>query len=532
MRKRFLGFALAILLLGLFALPVAAATSRADFEYLESERDVVIQVAWPTEQPTVLFHAPDGEVYDPLEEREDTVTTLGEKSLYYVIYNAPAGQWQVEYDKGRNAEIEIAMFDYQPGLSIQSLELGEIANDRLAVTFHVAHPENKRYEYILSVVTEKNGAEKELRSSSSTANKNISVDLRLDDLPSHDAYMLKLYVWFTENETDYFDQVFSEPFAYTNANMAPAMEDFTCIVEPDTWLVHVSWPLAEWSAEEIMVAIFEDDGDEPTFFDSYDPDLEGVQLSYDPGASKIRVEVSVMEDGVYTPKLVKTAEFSKCGLSLEDITATNMPQILLSYTGLSQQSTSVRVNESWTELVLDGDGQVSVRLTDGWNDVTVEYADQSNLIWRLARQIYVDRDAPVLRISEEYDGMETAATSIDLLGTVLDFQTLTVNGEPVTPDELGTFAHTVPLASGENQIEVVAADALGNESRYNATILCTAGGYAAPETPTGPGSGTEPDVLERFFHPDSYLWLILGSVLGILVIGYALIFWRRRGGGN
>ena len=67
------------LLLGIFALPASAEEHK--FHYLDSERDVVIYVSWPTEEPNLTFRAPNGTIYDPNAKNENTVTTVGEKEL-------------------------------------------------------------------------------------------------------------------------------------------------------------------------------------------------------------------------------------------------------------------------------------------------------------------------------------------------------------------------------------------------------------------------------------------------------------------
>ena len=81
--KKIFTFAVLLLLSVSFALPAFAKEQK--FHYLESERDVVISVSWPTEQPKLTFKAPNGTVYDPLSEKEGTLTVVNEKSMYYVI---------------------------------------------------------------------------------------------------------------------------------------------------------------------------------------------------------------------------------------------------------------------------------------------------------------------------------------------------------------------------------------------------------------------------------------------------------------
>lgn len=72
------------LLLGIFALPASAEEHK--FHYLDSERDVVIYVSWPTEEPNLTFRAPNGTIYDPNAKNENTVTTGRREGtvLYYI----------------------------------------------------------------------------------------------------------------------------------------------------------------------------------------------------------------------------------------------------------------------------------------------------------------------------------------------------------------------------------------------------------------------------------------------------------------
>ena len=57
--------------------------------------------------------------------------------MYYVIKNAPAGQWYVDLDKLGNDTVEIGMFDYQDAPVIESFTLGEEKDGRMDVSFRV-----------------------------------------------------------------------------------------------------------------------------------------------------------------------------------------------------------------------------------------------------------------------------------------------------------------------------------------------------------------------------------------------------------
>lgn len=136
-------------------------------------------------------------------KNENTVTTVGEKELYYIIYNAPAGQWYVELDKRGNDKVDIGMFDYQDAPVIESFSLGKEENGRVPVTFTVTQNENRSYEYKIYAAAEKGGAEKELDSGIARTNSEVKTKVDLRSLSSYSGYMLKLYVWYTENGTDF-----------------------------------------------------------------------------------------------------------------------------------------------------------------------------------------------------------------------------------------------------------------------------------------------------------------------------------------
>lgn len=281
--KKIITFAVLLLLSVSFALPAFAKEQK--FHYLESERDVVISVSWPTEQPKLTFKAPNGTVYDPLSEKEGTLTVVNEKSMYYVIKNAPAGQWYVDLDKLGNDTVEIGMFDYQDAPVIESFTLGEEKDGRMDVSFRATQDEDRSYNYKIYAAVKKGGDEKELTSGSARTNSDVKTSVDLRSLSSYSAYMLKLYVWYSDNETDYFDQVYSEPFSYKNSDKASSMKDFGLSVDPDAALLYVSWPGIDYDADGVLAAVFENDETEPSFYDTYEPEIGEVQLSYDPSAS-------------------------------------------------------------------------------------------------------------------------------------------------------------------------------------------------------------------------------------------------------
>ena len=525
--KRILIFALLLTLLAAFAVPAAAATVEETFATLDQAQDIVIWVAWEVEQPVVTFVGPDDTVYDPLTDTEGAELILSEYDLYYVIHNAPAGDWRVRYDKLGNESLTISMHPYTPGPAITDYTLGEVSGNRLNVSFYVEDAKDRNYDYTLSIATGKNGPERELAAGSASTNREVNTYVYLDEMGSYTDYLLKLYVFYQEDGVDYFDVVYSEPFAYVNESVSSAMTDFELCVYPEEALITVAWPEIDWNADSVLVALFEDGADQPLLFDEYAPDRSSLELSYDPAATEVRIELSVSIGGVYTDRLSKTFDPNACVVALPEMDAVNSLALPLTYHDCIDQTVEVAVGEQSASLQLDGDGSLELQLLDGWNDVLVRLTDSEGVTWVLDRKIYVDRVAPLLRMSERYDGLQTEQTQLQILGTVEDYATLSVNGTVLTPEAGGAFTYTMQLDPGENTLLVIAADAIGNEAQYQAVITRTSGLMIGASADAEDDDGAPSNPVETVLRSGWLLLAITGG-LGLLVVLYALIFWRRR----
>ncbi len=528
--KRFFYIFLAAVLCLTCAMPVLAAPEESDLVYLDEAKSIVFWVEWDKEKPSVVFLAPDGTEYDPAVTREDTTTVESGTSLYYIILDAQAGQWRVRMDKGSNEKVEISTHDYNLGIFIEKFEIGTVDGNYIPVSFQISgDDDNRRINYRISAVVDRGGEEKELDSGTARVNRAQSQQVRLSSLSTYDSYMLKLYVWYDDNGTDIFDIAFSPTFAYTNASIDEKVTDFSMVIEPETQLVYVSWEDLNWTVDGVMVALFENNNTEPSVFDEYDKSEGPIQLSYDPAATEVSVEFTVNHDGVYAQPMRKTAKLgAQMALQLPAGDSVNSLQLPMTYQGLTQQKVFVVINDKNTELILDGSGIVNLALQEDWNTLQVSYTDAAGVTWQISRSIYVDRKPPILTLDRNYDGMVLAkdTTTITISGTATDCQLLTVNGEAVAVGKTGTFTKDVAVNNGTNTITVVATDGAGNESRYTATVTRGKATTQAPGSTPGKSSNTG-NWYETITGPGSFWPLLIASVLCVMVIGYALIFWRK-----
>ena len=518
--KKFYRLVLLALTIALLALTALAA--QQEFHYLETSRDVVISVTWTDAQPSVKFISPDGTVFDPLEETDRTRTTVSDGAMLYVILNAPAGQWSVDLEKRGTEQVAISMFDYLPAPEITEFTASAVEDGRVQADFTVAMDEDYSFDYRIGAVIAPGGDEIELTTGSASANRAVSRSVPLGDLRAYDAWMLKLTVTRTVNGTDCEDVAYSVPFAWSPDDEDDAPE-FTLTVEPEEFAADVTWDDLPWGAEQVLVALFEDGAEEPSWFDTFDPRDGAAALGFDPAAGSIRVEFTVRSGGVYGQTAAKTVDLAASGLAIEDVEAVNRLRLGMDYVNMNGTLASVRVGEDETELSLSGSGSVSIVLADGWNDISAWYTDSDGVVWRYARSVYVDRIAPTLTMAEPYDGMTTERDSVTVLGAAPDAARVTVGGAEAEIGASGGFSAAVQLDFGENVITVTAADALGNEAAYTAVITRT-GGPALPSADsssdagsTGPGGS----ILR-------YLPMLVCAALGLLLVVYALVFWRRK----
>ncbi len=519
----------ALLFLLLFALILTGALSVSalseDCAYVDTQKDIIFWVEGDVEVPSVVFISPSGDEFDPSVQADGTAAFYDGNTILYEIKEAQSGQWRVSYELGNNTEIEISAHDDYNGIYIEEFNLVQLEGDRAELKFKLAG-EDVRASYTISALTEYSGPEKELASGTARIDRDISTTVRLNELSSYDSYMLKLYVRYSENGVDYFDIMYTEPFAYVNKEADEYKLDFTVTVYPEEYLVKTEWGKVDFGVDEYLVALFEDAESEPVVFDTYKKRETGATLGYDPSATSVAVEATAKHSGVNGAPV--RVEFDPASPKIkikegESFSSTLLP---VEYVNTTGNSAYVSVNGKRTDLVLNGDGKLEVTLDEGWNDFEFKYFDDNSVIWAITRQIYVDNTAPIIVMSKEYDGIRTADTSIVISGTVSDATSVELNENILTLDQNNAFSSDVKLNPGENIITVVASDALGNECLYTAQIFS---GNEQTTPAVNNNKSDSPADREGFAEKldDGFLPLMISGGICVLVIIYAIVFWKK-----
>ena len=125
-------------------------------------------------------------------------------------------------------------------------------------------------------------------------------------------------------------------------------------------------------------------------------------------------------------------------------------------------STALHIEENYLDLSEGSDDkQIIDQLIDQLGESNITYKDQKEII----------DDPPTINLDQS-NGDITGDTTATISGTVDDTEAqVTVEGEPVTLNEDGSFSIEVTLSEGDNTITIIATDKNGNEARKD--ILLT-----------------------------------------------------------
>lgn len=413
-------------------------------------------------------------------------------------------------------------------LTLESVTLGEVTGDTLPVTFRAeGGPNGQVLQYEISVTAGDSSGMKTLLTGTTTAGADTVVSLDLQGLSSYSDYRLVVRVYYLDEGMEFYDTLQSDPFAYTNPAADTYQPEFSVTVRPDENLVFVDWTDTERRAESILIALFED-GAEP-FFDTYDPNDEGVQLSFTPGTKVLEVEMSAKVNGISTTPVRKKINIADMALSCPADKTVNYINYPITYTDIGDVQIDVTLGEETASYQLSGSGILNIFISDGWNELTVQYTDSQGVHWQIARELFTDRIPPVLSMSQKYDGMTVKGNKVTVSGAVIDGQTVTINDEAVELSADGLFSKELTLVAGENVVRVSAKDGLGNETLYAAKIYS---GESAQNAAQDNGQDTQSDTpgsfLTQLLAPGNYWVLLASGIVAVLVIGYGLIFWRKE----
>lgn len=475
--RHFILLVICALLMTAFPLTAEAETLVEDLFTLDSTRNMGISVKYETEPPAVEFIAPNGAVYGSQAVASGKMSqTDSGTALFFRIPNAEAGKWQIRYDKKSNSNIEVSYGAYAISLTIEQFSFTKKGKDSLDVEFLVKHDKQIEYDYSIYAVVENNGAvtgQKLLNNGYAKANEQQQINVSIDDLATYSNYKLMLEVTSDDNGTTIFDSIVSDnTFSYTDIYAADAPEGFYVEVNTTSGSLLVNWEDTAASRKDTFVALYINDGTEPTYYNTFNSEISATEIAVDLSTTKkVRIELSYT---TYSDKKSKIASreidmsiASAVSLICNDVTASAQAEVVYQLENLpgAPFSAVLMTNGVKQEISLKGNNSFSVKLEQFNNKVELLWFYNEHTAFRIGKEIYSDRIAPSLNIPDALDKMISKESSYILSGSVDAGCTVTVNSTEISVDGNGIFTTTLSLQPGENVFTVIATGPNGNRTQ-------------------------------------------------------------------
>ncbi len=146
-------------------------------------------------------------------------------------------------------------------------------------------------------------------------------------------------------------------------------------------------------------------------------------------------------------------------------------QTTITVSGTIDDPTALITVNGTAATVTNGTFSASIGLAEGNNTITVTAADVLDNKTSTTLTVIRDTEPPDLTLTEPADGFRTRLANVNVTGSVAPVTAaVSVGGVAVTVDGSGLFEHAVVLASGDNTIEVAAADEAGNSTSQTVTV--------------------------------------------------------------
>jgi DNA-binding MarR family transcriptional regulator len=211
--------------------------------------------------------------------------------------------------------------------------------------------------------------------------------------------------------------------------------------------------------------------------------LNGVPLSFTPDVGLFAQVVTGLVPGVNTITLTGEDEAGNVASVEIDVIVDLVPPSLdvvepaegtvtrdlsIEVMGTVETGAAVWVNGVAATVTL-GTFTTTYDLASGMNVITIEAMDPAGNRISEERTVTLDDVAPAVAVTFPTDGHLTNLATLEVVGTLEDGATLTVNGAQADI-VAGVFTHQIDLVEGENTITLHAIDAVGNTADLVITV--------------------------------------------------------------
>lgn len=461
-----------IVFMGLFLItfPSSAEIKQAPLLTLDETQDLVVMFRYDQELIDIVFISPSGKRFD--QKSSNIEAASGDLWRTYRIREAEAGDWIVEYDLGRNTQIDYSLVDGASGLWIQSFMITKLSAEQADVSFVAEHEDaavNYTYKIYASTVIESQSERQLLLSGRALSNQSQSANVDLSGLSSG-SYHLILEVQM--DDATYgnlaFDVFKTAEFKYVNPNAPQKPDDFSAFVNKGELSVTVDWtdaPNARYDA--FSVTVYADTPNaEPIYKGTLDVGVNQTRVYYPEGTQKLIVALNYEKNQVLSDPLIKEIDLAGTDyLYLDEKEITASAQAQLKYASNQNTQLSVSVNAgALSTFEIYGEGFIGLELVNGSNHIYAVFESDNRIFHIVDRDIYLDAYPPEIILYDRLDGIVVNGDSIDIIGEIKYGETFKINETPVNLSDLGVFNYSYLLEPGENVITLTATDQNENTS--------------------------------------------------------------------
>lgn len=474
---------LTVVFLFLLSPTASAKTGEYEIRLDEDKKNYVFSIVWENsdQQADVVITSPSGKRYN-LENMPQA--QAGDGELMFWFASAEKGTWKVAIT-GEGLGTVTLDSGVMPGrMDIASFTV-QISGDKGTASWDIRDSEdNLRLEIWAADDPVSYGGK---RLSTVRGEKTGQCEFSLSSLESGDYY---LYLKAVGTGDIFACRYWDERISWRRADSLPKLDDVQArMLDEEVWL---SWKEnAEASAYRIRL------------YDAATGELltdESVEKGETQWFGELPESMTSIEATVAATRWGNTGDFERHKVTrgkFDGVTVTfpegdlfNTKTVYVQVTFTGDYTVSAALNGNMVAQDSDKAGDYRVDMDEGDNRVSFYVTDPVGNIRSFGKDLYVDVTAPQLSILRDLNGQSTSEGEVYLEGHTEGGAILTLNGKTVETQN-GYFSVRCPLSVGKNRLELLAIDAAGNQSSYNAVverpwfsaqillwILCIAAGVA------------------------------------------------------
>ena len=452
----------AVLFLLLLTPAVSAKTGEYEIRLYEAKKNYVFSIQWENgdKQADVVITSPSGQNYS-LENMPQA--QAGEGELMFWFPTAEQGKWKVTIT-GEGLGAVTLDSGVMPGrMDIASFTVQTTGETGVA-TWDVRDSEEELWLEIWATADPVNYGGKRLSAVRGAAIGQC--EFSLSNLETGDYY---LYLKVIGSKNIFACKYWDEVVHWCQSDALPKLENVQArMLDEDLWL---SWDKNQ-EASEYRIRIYDGTTGELLTEETVEKETNQWMGEFPSSVTSFEAVVAAYrwgKAGDFDRYPVTRGNFDGVSVTFPEGEAVNTRTVYVQVAFTGNYTVSAALNG---EMLAEGStntGDYRVDMDEGDNRLSFYVSDEAGNIRSFGKDLHVDVTAPQLSILHDLNGQSTSEGHVYLEGHTEGGAVLTLNGDLVETRN-GYFSVRCPLSVGKNRLELLATDAVGNQSVYTAVV--------------------------------------------------------------